>query len=128
MHVVGVGVDLVNVGVLGDLVMSGGAGFLNAGWTATEQRDAAGVSERLATRWAAKEAVMKALGRGLGDVDPLDIEIALGISGEPEVRLRSSASEAAETRGVGVVRVSMSHEYGLAVAFAVAVTAPAEIP
>ena len=68
---------------------------------------------------------MKALGRGLGDIDPLDIEIALGINGEPDVRLRNSASEMAEMRGIGIVRVSMSHEHGLAIAFAMAECIPA---
>ena len=70
-YLAGIGVDLVDVGMFEELLVSGGAAFLDIGWTEGEQRDAEGSPERLAARWAAKEAVMKALGRGLGEVDPL---------------------------------------------------------
>lgn len=119
--IAGIGVDLVDVGVMQGLMASGQKPFLDTGWTNGEQRDTEGEPERLAARWAAKEAVMKALGRGLGDVDPLDIEITHGSSGAPVVLLRDSAEEAAELAGVERVHVSMSHEQGWAVAFAVAV-------
>ena len=122
--VVGIGVDLVDISIFKYLVTSGGSAFLNIVWTAVEQKDASGVLERLAARWAAKEAVMKALGSGLGDVDPLDIEIALGIDGAPEVQLCGSASDVAKKCDVGLVHISMSHEYDVAIAFAVALRIP----
>lgn len=122
--ITGIGVDLVDVGVMQGLMASGQKPFLDTGWTNSEQRDTEGEPERLAARWAAKEAVMKALGRGLGDVDPLDIEITRGSNGAPVVLLRDSAAEAAELAGVERVHVSMSHEQGWAVAFAVAVPRP----
>ena len=118
--VAGIGVDLVDVGVMEGLLTSGQQPFLDTGWTDGEQRDTEGEPDRLAARWAAKEAVMKALERGLGDVDPLDIEITRGSNGAPVVLLRDSAAEAAELAGVERVHVSMSHEQGWAVAFAVA--------
>ena len=118
--VVGIGVDLVNVGMLEELLASGSSAFLDTCWTDAEQRDAENSPERLASRWAAKEAVMKALRRGLGDVDPLDIEVTHCINGAPTVRLQRSAAEAAEQAGAGKLHVSMSHEQGWAVAFAVA--------
>lgn len=116
----GVGVDLVDVKALEALLACGRSGFLNMGWTDVEQRDAGSNPERLAARWAAKEAVMKALKRGLGDVDPLDIEVATHSRGAPVVRLRGSAARAAEQAGVETIHISMSHEDGWAVAFAVA--------
>ena len=116
----GVGVDLVDVGMLKELLKSGGSAFLDTGWTEAEQRDVVGSPERLAGRWAVKEAVMKALGRGLGDIDPLHIEVVTVSSGAPEVRLRDSAAAAAQQAGVETVRVSMAHEQGWAVGFAVA--------
>lgn len=119
--IAGIGVDLVDVGVMRGLMASGQKPFLDTGWTTGEQRETEGEPERLAARWAAKEAVMKALGRGLGDVDPLDIEITRGSNGAPVVLLLDSAAEAAELAGVERVHVSMSHEQGWAVAFAVAV-------
>ena len=116
----GVGVDLVDVGMLKELLCSGRAAFLDTGWTETEQRDARGSPERLAGRWAVKEAVMKAFGRGLGDIDPRHIEVVVGSNGAPEVRLHGSAVVAAQQAGVETVKVSMSHEQGWAVGFAVA--------
>lgn len=116
----GVGVDLVDVGMLNELLNSGGSAFLDTGWTEAEQRDVVGIPERLAGRWAVKEAVMKALGRGLGDIDPLHIEVMTVSNGAPEVRLCDSAAAAAQQAGVETVKVSVAHEQGWAVGFAVA--------
>ena len=116
----GIGVDLVDVGSFRELLESGEAAFVEAAWTDTEQRDAEGSPESLAARWAAKEAVMKALGRGLGDIDPLDIEVARLHSGALEVRLHDSAATAAERVSARHVHVSISHDQGWAVAFAIA--------
>lgn len=125
--VAGVGVDLVDVGTVERLLSSNPAPFLDTAWTRVEQRDAAGDPERLAARWAAKEAVMKALGRGLGDVDPRTVEIMNDQNGKPVARLRGSAARVAKQAGVETVHVSMSHDEGWAVAFAVG-SRPAEQP
>lgn len=117
--VIGVGVDLVDVESFARLLRSGGDAFISTAWTELEQQDAERSIERLAARWAAKEAVMKALGRALGDVDPLDVEIARVSTGALEVRLHHSASIAAERVGAGCLHVSISHEQGWAIAFAV---------
>ena len=124
--VTGIGVDIVDIAILQGLLTTGGEAFVDAAWTEVEQRDAADTPERLAARWAAKEAVMKALGRGLGDVDPLDVEVVRAISGALEVRLRDSAAEAAQQADVGSVHVSMSHEQGWAVGFAIATSRSCE--
>lgn len=116
----GIGVDIVDIAMLQELLTSGREAFVDTAWTEVEQRDTTGTPERLAARWAAKEAVMKALGRGLGDVDPLDIEVVRASSGAPEVRLHDSAAEAAQQADVGSVHVSMAHERGWAVGFAIA--------
>src|SRR5689334_14962243 len=81
--VVGAGIDLVDLTSFTALCETGGSAFLENGWTETERRDSQGSPERLAVRWAAKEAVMKALKLGLGDLDPLDIEILTDPSGAP---------------------------------------------
>lgn len=116
----GIGVDLVDVTMLEGFMTAGRDALLGEAWTDLEQREAEEAPERLAARWAVKEAVMKALGLGLGDVHPLDIEVVRGVNGAPAVRLRASASEAARQVGVESVHVSMSHEQGWAVGFAVA--------
>ena len=121
--VVGVGTDLVDVDNMRDLLASGGNAFLDSVWTKTEQRDSEGSPERLAGRWAAKEAVMKAIGHGLGDVDPLDVETVRLDRGALEVRLHESAATAARLARIHRVLVSISHESKWAISFAIAIGA-----
>lgn len=118
--IVGVGVDVVSVPRLSQLVSEGGSAFLARGWTTNECTEADGDPERLATRWAAKEAVMKCLGLGISDLDPRDIEIVASESGAPSAVLRGSATERARLLGISKFHVSASHESGWAVAIAVA--------
>lgn len=120
----GAGIDMVDVTLFASLHDAGGAAFLANGWTSAEQDDAHGSVERLAARWAAKEAVMKALQRGLGDLDPLDIEILTVPDGSPHVVLRRNARAAATALGVTGWHVSMCHEDGWAVALAIAERSP----
>lgn len=65
--------------------------------------------ERLAARFAAKEAVMKALGSGLGSMAFRDIEIASLASGQPTLVLHGRASEMALAKGVRTWHVSLTH-------------------
>jgi holo-[acyl-carrier protein] synthase len=116
----GVGIDVVETGPLGELINAGGSAFVDSAWSAREQHDAEGVVERLAARWAAKEAVMKALQCGLGDLGPLDIEVHTGPEGAPSVVLHGNAHAAATEQGVHGWHISMCHEQGWAVAIAVA--------
>ena len=120
----GVGIDLVDLVMMEDLLTSGGQEFLDLVWTSAEQADTECVTERLAARWAAKEAVMKALQAGLGEVDPLDIEVLTVPGGAPRVDLQNSAKAVAASARAVEVLVSMSHENGWAAAIAIAVSAP----
>jgi holo-[acyl-carrier protein] synthase len=121
----GAGIDLVDLGSFASLYETGGEAFLANGWTNAEQHDAHGSPERLAARWAAKEAVMKALRCGLGDLDPLDIEILTEPDGAPCVVLHRNALAAAAALGVSRWHVSLCHEDGWAVALAIAERSPA---
>lgn len=118
--VVGIGVDVVSVTRVGQLVSKGGPAFLERGWTPDECADTDNDPERLAARWAAKEAVMKCLGLGISDLDPREIEILSSESGAPSVLLRGSAAERARSLGISKFDVSASHESGWATAIAVA--------
>lgn len=120
--IVAVGVDVVSVSRLSRLVSEGGPAFLARGWTLNECAEADGDPERLATRWAAKEAVMKCLGLGISDLDPQDIEIVSSESGAPNAMLRGLAAERARRLGISKLDVSASNESGWAVAIAVAST------
>ncbi len=76
---------------------------------------------RLATRFAAKEAAMKALGVGLGTVRFVEIEVVRSGTGPPSLVLRGRALRTAETTGVRRWHLSLSHTDRVAVAVAVAV-------
>jgi holo-[acyl-carrier protein] synthase len=117
---VGVGIDLVEVEPLRQLVESGGSAFLDAAWTAREQRDTNSQPEGLAGKWAAKEAVMKALQHGIGDLEPLDVEIVSTPQGAPAVQLRRAARAIARKRRIAAWHVSVTHEGGWAAAIAIA--------
>jgi len=74
----------------------------------------------LAARFAAKEAVAKALGTGLVGFGFRDIEIANDSAGRPDVTLHGGAAEVAASRGITRLHVSLSTSHELAVASAVA--------
>ncbi len=75
---------------------------------------------RLAARFAAKEAVMKALGVGLGAFAFHDVEVVSAPSGAPSLVLRGQAAELASRRGVVDWRLSLTHTERVAEAVAVA--------
>ena len=74
----------------------------------------------LAARFAAKEAVAKALGTGIRGFAFRDIEVLSAEDGRPTIELRAGALAAAQNMGVTRVHVSLSHSTGVAVANAVA--------
>jgi holo-[acyl-carrier protein] synthase len=77
-------------------------------------------AERLAARFAAKEAVMKALGVGLGAFRFHDVEVVRAPSGQPSLVLRGRAAALAEARGVSTWHVSLTHTAQVAEAVALA--------
>jgi holo-[acyl-carrier protein] synthase len=116
---VGVGVDLVKVSSVQDMLATGGWSFRELCWTADELNHCGGSASRLAARWAAKEATMKALGRGIGEIDPTEIEV-IGREGQaPALRLRGAALALAVKQRVDHA-LSMSDEDDFAIAFVVA--------
>ncbi|MFG6404010.1 MULTISPECIES: holo-ACP synthase [unclassified Microbacterium] len=75
----------------------------------------------LAARYAAKEALIKALG-GSDGVHWTEIEIASEASGRPVFRLSGSTARVLAERGITAVHLSMSHDAGIATAYVVAET------
>lgn len=115
-----VGVDMVNIRELTDMIETSGPTFLDSCWTRAEQAYSAGSVARLAARWAAKEATMKALGHGIGEVDPIDIEVH-ALEGEPPgLQLRGTAAGYAHEMGLSHIALSLTHEADFAVAFVAA--------
>lgn len=77
---------------------------------------------RLAARFGAKEAVMKALGVGLWKFAMRDVEVVRRPSGQPELALHGRAAELASERGVTDWRLTITHSDFMAMAVAVALS------
>jgi holo-[acyl-carrier protein] synthase len=77
-------------------------------------------SERFAARFAAKEAVLKAMGVGLGACAFRDIEVVSDAAGAPSIALRGAASELAAARGISRWHLSLSHDSDTAIAVVIA--------
>jgi holo-[acyl-carrier protein] synthase len=120
-----VGTDLVAVRRVAQLAVEYGERFTQRVFTARERADCSRGSEEtrmnsLAARWAAKEAVAKALGTGFGPINHLEIEVTRDESGCPHVQLHGQAADLAQARGLHHWAISLSHDGGLALAFVVA--------
>ncbi|HVC13501.1 MAG TPA: holo-ACP synthase [Acidimicrobiales bacterium] len=89
-------------------------------FTDGEQRDGHGDAQRLAARFAAKEATMKALGGGIGSFAWRDVEVVRLESGEPTLRLSATAASLAASRRVAHWHVSLTHTATVAIAMVVA--------
>ena len=76
---------------------------------------------RLAARFAAKEAVMKALGVGLGAFKLRDVEVVRKRGGAPMVGLYAKAAVLADERGIASWHLSLTHSESMAMAVAIAV-------
>ncbi len=96
-----------------------GARFLARVYTKLEVAACRGRAEELAVRFAAKEAVMKALGTGAHGVAWREIEVLPNHRGKPLVYLHGRAQARAEHIGLNGVDISMSHSRDFAVAFVV---------
>ena len=75
--------------------------------------------ESLAARYAAKEALIKALG-GSDGVYWTEMEVAAEASGRPLFALVGSTAEVIVARGITAIHLSMSHDAGLATAYVIA--------
>jgi holo-[acyl-carrier protein] synthase len=119
---VGVGIDLVEVECLAQALER--TPTLEARlFTPGELADvtSGGVrAERLAARFAAKEAALKALGLGLGGAGWHDVEVRTGPGGRPELSVTGRAADRAAEQGVDGWLVSLTHTAALAEAVVIA--------
>ena len=123
MNLIGIGIDVVEVLRIKSSLDEFGERFQSKIFTETE-REYCQKQKRpelhFAARFAAKEAIAKAFGTGIGkEVGWLDMEITRKASGEPEVKLTGDAARFADTRGVKQVMVSLTHAKHYAAANAV---------
>ena len=114
------GIDAGEIKRLDEINPAIRARFIQRVYTHLEQAQLQNSSEALAGVFAAKEAVAKALGTGIGKVHWQDIEIIHAHTGEPEVHLHGTASKVASALNLSEWAVSITHDGGLAMAVAVA--------
>ena len=130
MDILGIGTDIVECPRIGKMIEQHGELFLRRVYTEREIRYCQArkhAIEHFAGRWAAKEAILKALGTGWSrGICWTDLEVRNGPAGGPLVYMGGGAKDVARGRGVGDVLVSISHCRTYATAFAVALKAPAE--
>jgi holo-[acyl-carrier protein] synthase len=118
--ILGIGVDLVEVARIDGSIARHGDHFLRRVFTEKEIAYCAPMrapGPHYAARFAAKEAVAKAFGTGIGEkLSFLDIEVCRSESGAPSIFLHGSAADYAKECGVRKIHVSLSHTDACAVA------------
>ena len=118
MALIGVGLDAVDIGRFREVLARRpklSARLFTDAELAYGQRGA-DPAPRLAARFAAKEAAMKALGVGLGAFAFHDVEVVPEPSGRPSLRVTGRAAELALGKGVAGWQVSITHTDDFAVA------------
>lgn len=122
------GVDIVEVARIADLRAEHAGRFIDRCFTPSEQAyclERRHADQHLAARFAAKEAVLKALGLGLrGGILWTDVEVTRDHEGAPGVTLHGRAAELAAQRGISAWLVSLSHTSSHAIASAIALGTP----
>ncbi|QOJ13824.1 MAG: holo-ACP synthase [Planctomycetia bacterium] len=126
MRIVGHGVDIVVVSRVERLRERHGDVFMERVFTPAERAycdSARGRAERLAGRFAAKEAVFKVLGSGWrGSMQWTDVETLPDALGKPVITLHGESARRAAEMGIARVLISLSHAGGYAVASALGVS------
>lgn len=115
------GVDMIECQRIADGIDRLGERFLQRFFTVGEREDCGDKPHRLAARFAAKEAVGKALGTGIGDIGWVDIEIRIDAQrGKPRLILHGKAKALAASFALDEWDLSLSHTDELAIAIVVA--------
>jgi len=127
MNVVSHGIDLVEIARIGRMIEEHPERFIERCYTPREARyaDAAPRKrlERFAGRFAAKEAVLKALGTGWRDgIAWTDMEILPDTLGRPVLTLTGNAAAIAACAGIGAWTISISHTEMLVIGSAIALS------
>jgi len=126
MEIVAHGIDLVDCPRIEAMVERHGKRFIERVFTVSEQAYAEANKngiEKLAGRFAAKEAILKLMGTGWrGKIAWTDVEVINNSSGQPEVTLSGEVGKIAGKLGIKHISVSITHTANFAIASAVALT------
>jgi len=125
MRILGIGTDITECLRIAQMIERHGELFIDRVYTPEETgycRSRKQATQHFAGRWAAKEAVLKALGTGWRrGITWHDVEVRNEAGGQPVIVLTGGAREVARQLGIALVHISISHSRSHAVAFAVAV-------
>lgn len=126
MPVLGHGIDLIEVARIQRIFEEHGQHFLDRVFTVAEQTYCSGNPKRyfehLAARFAAKEAVLKAMGTGwTGGISWTDVQVTRDPAGRPGIQLSGHCADVAAQRGITHWLVSLSHIESHALASAIAI-------
>ncbi len=122
-----VGIDVIVISRVGKVLNRHPERFLTRVFTPEEVAFCRGRVHELAARFAAKEAVMKALGTGARGLAWREIEILPNKRGKPLIYLHGDAKKRGETIGMRGIDISLTHEGDLAIAAVVGMTDKATI-
>jgi holo-[acyl-carrier protein] synthase len=126
MKIIAHGIDLVDCPRIEEMIKQHGRRFVNRVFTAAEQAYADANKDRvekLAGRFAAKEAILKLMGTGWrGKIAWTDIEVVNNAAGQPEVTLDGEVKKLADGLKIKHISVSITHTANFAIASAVALT------
>ncbi|MGA2034121.1 MAG: holo-ACP synthase [Thermoguttaceae bacterium] len=124
-NIIGIGTDITECLRVARMIERHGELFINRVYTPEEIRycqHRRAATQHFAGRWAAKEAILKALGTGWrGGIAWRDIEIRNEPGGKPLVAVRGGVKELIEELGVAKILVSISHCHTHATAYAIAI-------
>ena len=124
MEIRGIGTDIIECPRIGKMIEQWGEMFLRRVYTEREIRYCQArkhAIEHFAGRWAAKEAILKAMGTGRSHgIAWTNIEVRTGADGRPQVLVCGTAREIMLERGIADILVSISHCRTYATAYAMA--------
>ena len=125
MNLLGIGTDIIECLRIAQMIQRHGEQFIERVYTPHEIQYCQArkqSTQHFAGRWAAKEAVLKALGTGwIRGISWRDVEVRTETSGKPTIVLKGGAKQAAEAQGISDVLISISHCRTHATAYATAV-------
>jgi holo-[acyl-carrier protein] synthase len=115
-----VGIDIVSVAEVEASIETFGDRYVERVYGPREIAETGRAPERLAARFAAKEAFLKAVGAPDRGIDPRSVEVLRGASGAPSLSLSGEALATAKLAGLGAFELSLAHEGAYAIAIVIA--------
>ena len=120
------GIDLTSISKFEKMILN--EGYVNRCFTTAEQKQCANRADRYAARFAAKEAVLKALSLGIIDgLSLTDVEVVFDSEGAPGIKLSGMVADRAATLGLTSWHLTFAHSGAQAVASVIGLVTPPDV-